>query len=335
MTRFIFALLYLSIAGSALAVPTDELLHKITKHIVKVNVALANGSYGSGSGVVIAKDQIVTNCHVIANATGISIGVNGESYTATAITPDWYHDVCLVKVEGLNAPIATIGSSKNLKYEQPVFAIGYPNFSPAPYSTFGYVKGLFPMDDSVVIRASSTFRLGSSGGGVFDDSGNLVGVITLKSPGKHAYYYNMPVEWVQALVTKPEQSIVTEAEPAFWAGPTDQWPFFMQVVHPYLTENWTTLLSLATQWTEQEPNNMEAWFYLAAAEYSIHDTSNAEVHLRKVTAMNGQHSQAIYYLALIAEENGKHMEALTNIALLTELDADAAIKLKSTIDERY
>jgi len=335
MTRFIFALLYLSIAGPALAVPTDELLHKITKHIVKVNVALANGSYGSGSGVVIAKDQIVTNCHVVANAAGISIGVNGESYTATAITPDWYHDVCLVKVEGLNAPIATIGSSKNLKYEQPVFAIGYPNFSPAPSSTFGYVKGLFPMDDSVVIRSTSTFRLGSSGGGVFDDSGNLVGIITLKSPGKHAYYYNMPVEWVQALLTKPEQSIVTEAEPAFWAGPTDQWPFFMQVVHPYLTENWTTLLSLATQWTVQEPNNMEAWFYLAAAEYSIHDTSNAEAHLRKVTAMNGQHSQAIYYLALIAEANGKHMEALTNIALLTELDADAAIKLRSAIYERY
>ena len=45
-----------------------------------------------------------------------------------------------------------------------------------------------------------------------------------------------------------------------------------------------------------------------------------------------QHSQAIYYLALIAEESGKHMEALTNIALLTQLDADAATQLKSTIN---
>lgn len=332
MTRFIFALLYLAIATPALAVPTDELLYKVTKHVIKVNVSLANGSYGSGSGVVIAKDQIVTNCHVVANAVGISVSVNGESYAASAITPDWYHDVCLVKVEGLKAPIATIGSSRNLQYEQPVFAIGYPNFSPAPSSTFGYVKGLFPMDDSVIIRASSTFRLGSSGGGVFDDLGNLVGVITLKSPGKHAYYYNMPVEWVQALLTKPEQPIVSEAEPAFWAGPSDQWPFFMQVVHPYLTENWTSLLTVATKWTIQEPNNTEAWFYLAAAEYSNHDTSKAEAHLRKVTAANAQHSQAIYYLALIAEENGKHMEALTNIALLTQLDSDAAVKLKSAIE---
>ncbi len=53
--------------------------------------------------------------------------------------------------------------------------------------------------------------------------------------------------------------------------------------------------------------------------------------MKKVTAMNTQHSQAIYYLGLIAEENGKHMEALTNIALLTALDAEAATKLKSKI----
>jgi hypothetical protein len=331
MTKYIFALLCMAFTHTVWAVPTDALLHQVTKHVVKVNVALANGSYGSGSGVVIAKDRIVTNCHVVANAVGVSVTVNGASYTASSITPDWYHDVCLVKAEGLNAPIATIGSSKNLQYEQPVFAVGYPNFSPAPTSTFGYVKGLFPMDDSVIIRATSTFRLGASGGGVFDDKGHLVGVITLKSPGRHAYYYNMPVEWVQALLDKPELPITTEAKPAFWAGPADKWPYFMQVVHPYLTENWESLLSVATKWTIEEPNNTEAWFYLAAAEYSVNDMVNAEAHMRKVTAANTQHSQAIYYLALIAEENGNHMEALTNVALLTTLDADAAVKLKSAI----
>jgi len=334
MTRLIFALLYLGVTTSVLAVPTDELLDRITKHVVKVHATLANGSYGSGSGVVIAKDQIVTNCHVVANAVGISVGAGGKPYKATAITPDWYHDVCLVKVDGLNAPIATIGSSKNLQYEQPVFAIGYPNVSTTPSSTFGYVKGLFPMDNSVIVRTSSTFRLGSSGGGVFDDAGNLVGVITLKSPGKHAYYYNMPVEWVQALLEQPEQAITAEAHPAFWAGPADKWPFFMQVVHPYLTEDWPSLISIAKKWADQEPNNTEAWFYLAAAEYSIKDRQSAETHLRKVATMNAQHSQAIYYLALIAEDSGKHMEAMINIALLTTLDSDAATQLRTVISDK-
>jgi serine protease Do len=330
----LFVLLYLNVITSVQALPTDELIQKVTQHVVKIHVSLSNGGDGSGSGVVIAKDRVVTNCHVIANATSISVIANGEVYQVSGIVPDWRHDLCLVEVAQISAPIATIGSSKHLQYEQAVFAIGYPNFSPAPSSTSGRVKGLFPMDDSVIIRASSTFRLGASGGGVFDDAGNLVGIITLKSPGRHAYYYNMPVEWVQALINKPVLAVNTQAEPAFWAVPASQWPFFMQVVHPYLNENWTALLSIATKWTIAEPNNNEALFYLAAAEYAIHDTVSAEAHLRQVTAANAQHSQAIYYLALIAEETGKHMEALTNIALLTQLDTEAAAKLASAINSK-
>lgn len=331
MKKLFFVLLYLSVVTSVQALPTDMLLHQATQHVVKINVALDNGNDGSGSGVVIAKDRVVTNCHVVANATSISVKANGKAYPVSGIVPDWHHDICLVKVEDIDVPIATIGSSKSLQYEQPVFAIGYPNFSTVPSSTSGHIKGLFPMDDSVIIRATSTFRLGASGGGVFDDTGNLIGIITLKSPGRNAYYYNMPVEWVQALMDKPVVAINSKASPAFWAGPADKWPFFMQVVHPYLNKNWASLLSVATRWTIEEPTNNEAWFYLAAAEYAIHDTVSAETHLRQVTAANAQHSQAIYYLALIAEESGKHMEALTNIALLTQLDADAATRLKSTI----
>lgn len=331
MKKLIFVLLFMSVIKSVQALPTDMLLHQATQHVVKINVALANGNDGSGSGVVIAKDRVVTNCHVVANATSINVTANGKSYPVTGIVPDWHHDVCLVQVDNMEAPIATIGSSKQLEYEQAVFAIGYPNLSTVPSSTFGHVKGLFSMDDSVIIRTTSSFRLGASGGGVFDEAGHLVGVITLKSPGKDAYYYNMPVEWVQALLDKPVLAVNAESIPAFWTSSIDKRPFFMQVVHPYLNKNWDSLLSVATEWTIAEPNNNEAWFYLAVAEYAIHDTVNAEAHLRLVTTVNAQHSQAIYYLGLIAEESGNHIEALTTVALLTQLDVDAATQLKSTI----
>jgi serine protease Do len=309
MIRLLFTLLYssvmhLSIATSVWAVPTDALLAQAAQHVVKVHVALKNGNNGTGSGVVVAKNRIVTNCHVVANASSIHVTVEGVPYIGSAITPDWYHDVCLVTVKGLDAPIATIGASESLEYEQAVFAIGYPNVSSTPVRTFGHIKGLFPLDDSVIIRSSSTFKRGESGGGVFDDTGHLVGIITLKSPGKQTYYYNMPVEWVQALLAQPEQAITTHAKPAFWATSADQWPYFMQVVQPYLTDDFPSLMAVATQWTAQEPNNAEAWFYLAVAEYVAHDAMNAEKHMRKVIAHNAQHSQAIYYLGLITAEHG-------------------------------
>lgn len=302
MIKLLFAALLFGLTTSALAVPTEALLDKVTKHVVKVNVALADGSNGTGSGVVVAKGRIVTNCHVVANAASIHVSVGDQTYVANAITPDWYHDVCLLNVDGLDAPIAKIGASKNLTYEQSVFAIGFAKLSTTPSRTFGSVKELLSMDDSVIVRASSTFKRGQSGGGLFDDAGNLVGVITLKSPGKQIYYYHMPVEWVQALLDQPEQAIGTKAAPAFWAAKADKWPFFMQVVHPYLTENWTVLLSVAKNWVAQEPNNSDALFYLAAAEYAIDDRNRAEEHLKKVMAINPQHSQAKYQLARITQD---------------------------------
>jgi serine protease Do len=318
MNKLLLMMLLLGVTNSALAVPTKEMLNKVTKQVVKLKVALNNGNDGTGSGVVIAKDRIATNCHVVANASSINVFVGDKSFTAQSITPDWYHDICLVKVEGLDAPIATIGKSKNLEYQQPVFAIGYPNISPNPVSSFGYVEGLLTMDDSVIVRTSSTFERGESGGGLFDDAGNLVGLITLKSPGKQAYYYNMPVEWLLALIDQPEQVIHSKPAPAFWATNADQWPLFMQVVHPYLTRDWHKVMDVATEWTKREPNNIEAWFYLATAEFALHDMENAQNHMRKVNRMNARYPQATYYLDLMVNNGIGYVDPITNVALLTD-----------------
>ncbi len=336
MTKHCFNMVYSALfclcsVASALAAPSTELVRQLNSQVLRVQVGHANGSYGLGSAVAIAKNQVVTNCHVIANANSINVINKGAPLAVSAIKADWRHDLCILKVDNLSAPIATLGSSKNLKYEQSVFTIGYPSFIAKPSSTYGVVKGLYPMDDSVVIRASCSFGFGASGGGMFDDAGNLVGVITLKSPGRDAYYYNMPVEWVQALLKRPEQPINAKSEKPFWAASYDKWPFFMQVVHPYTTENWGSLLQIASKWAKREPNTAEAWFYLATAEYATKDIHKAEAHMQKVVAMNNHHSQAIYYLGLMAQESGKRTLALTKVALLNDLDTTAASQLKFAI----
>ena len=55
------------------AEPSRELLFKLNSSVVKVNVATKSGGHGVGSGVVVAKDHIVTNCHVIADAQGVHV----------------------------------------------------------------------------------------------------------------------------------------------------------------------------------------------------------------------------------------------------------------------
>ena len=335
MKKLILAIFSLTATTTSLAMqfdrPVDQLVEEISTHVVKVQVALTNGSYGLGSGVVISKDQVVTNCHVVANAVSVNINTNGTNYNASSLKPDWHHDLCILKVEGLDAPIATIGSSEKLKYEQPVYSVGFASFSPRPNGTSGFVKGLYPMDDSVVVRASNTFRLGDSGGGMFDESGKLVGIITVKSPGHHAFYYNMPVEWVQALLNKPEQSITSTSELPFWAEPADKWPFFMRIVQPLKTENWAELNAIASAWFEKEPNNTEALFYRAVAEYSLKNQALAQADFNRVVASNHNNSSALYYLGLIAEEAGKRIEALGVVAMLDNLDTTTADELKAAM----
>lgn len=309
-------LLVFCAANSAWAMPTQEMVSDLNNSVLRVKVKLPNGKLGLGSAVVIAKNEVITNCHVVTDATNIAVIVNGEPHAATAIKADWHHDLCMLTVENLDAPVVKLGASKDLEYEESVFTIGYPDETKQPVSTFGAVKGLFPMDDSVIIRASSSFRLGASGGGAFDDGGNLVGIITLKSRGDTAYFYYMPVEWVQALMNKPAQSLGAKSKKPFWAMDVKQRPYFMQVVQPYLSQEWKTLLQVATQWVQTEPNTAESWFYLAAAEYATKDYSNAAEHFKKVLALNHTHSQAIDYLAKLAEKTTSSAVVSNKIALL-------------------
>lgn len=327
MAKIIITLLLLGVSTISAAFTTDAIVAKISAHLLKVYVAVPNG-FGMGSAVVIAPDQVVTNCHVIADAQNVTVVVNDEKLPATALKADWHHDLCILKVSGLEAyhlPVAHIGSSEKLKYEQPVYSIGFANNSPRANATFGYVKGLYQLDDSVVVRASNTFRLGDSGGGVFDEDGNLVAIIAVKSPGKQAFYYNMSVEWVKKLMNAPEQNIITKSELPFWAEAPAKWPYFMKIVHPFKTGDWEKLSKIASEWAENEPQALEATFYQAVAEYGLKKTDFAELHLKQVVSMNQLHSGAMHYLGLIAEQSGKHAEALEMVAMLDHLQDRTAV----------
>jgi serine protease Do len=151
MKRYVTTLMFvLATASSAWATPTDALVRNLSSSVLRVTVNLPDGKQGLGSAVVIAKNEVITNCHVVTNASDVSIVVNGEPHKATAIKADWHHDLCMLTVDNLDVPAVKLGASRALRYEESIFTIGYPDEVKAPVSTFGVVKGLFPMDDSVV-----------------------------------------------------------------------------------------------------------------------------------------------------------------------------------------
>ncbi len=290
-------LMLLGLSSVAYALPPDGLVYDLKSSVVKIRVLTQQGHNGVGSGVVVAKDHVATNCHVVANAKGVYVTKFGDSFAPVALKADWKHDLCILKFQGLDLPAVKLGSTKDLTYEQPVFTISFPNNARKPLTTYGEIKALYPYDGAHVIRATADFRLGGSGGPLFDDNGTLVGIMTMKSPGRNAFYYNIPVDWVKPLLDGPELSIAAQKELPFWDAPDAERPFFMRVLQPMQTENWATLEAISQDWVNAEPNTAEAWYALGLAQKNLGKLDTADDHLAQALKLNTLHADAKESLA--------------------------------------
>ena len=83
---------------------------------------------GSGSGVIIRPDgYIVTNNHVVANATKVQVTLNNNKvYDAKVIGTDPATDVALIKIDAQGLPTLPFGDSDQLRLGEWVLAVGSP-----------------------------------------------------------------------------------------------------------------------------------------------------------------------------------------------------------------
>ena len=323
MKTILFGSLILLFSNTLLALePKAELANKLKQSIVKVHVATQSGAHGVGTGVVIDKDLVVTNCHVLAGSNGVSITKYGENFAPVGLRADWKHDLCLLRFEYLTVNPVELGDSESLKYEQFVFAIGFPGGPPKPQTTWGNIKALYPLDDSQIIRTNASFVMGASGSPLFDEAGKLVGINTFKSPGRDAFYYNVPVKWVKALKNLPETPLVKDGEAAFWDAPIEARPYFMQIVLPLQNQQWQVLGNVASKWLAKEPNNVEALFYQSIAYERLGNSDEAKKGFEQVLSLNQLHTGALFELGAMANKAGNQAELNTRILALKSIDED-------------
>ena len=157
--------------------------------------------YGSGSGVVIEKEYVLTNYHVIEGASSLKVSLNDESdtmYDATVAAYDEVKDVAVLYVPGLELEPVVLGDSDSLQVGDWVVNIGNA-IGFAKTATAGIVSALDREieSDSVttdrfgrrstatntMIQTDAPINSGNSGGGMFNTAGELVGIPTLKYSG--------------------------------------------------------------------------------------------------------------------------------------------------------
>ena len=288
--------------------PAQSELFGLNKSMIQLWVSYEKGVTGTGSGVVIKKNHVATDCHVFQNATGVNVIKYHDTYSPIGVYADWEHDLCVLKFDNLPLDPVNVRESRSVEYEEEVFTLTFPNDNPVPLPSYGKVKALYSFDKSSIIRTSATFTVGSSGGALFDNDFNLIGITTFKSPGKRlGYFYCLPTEWIDKVLQTEMLTDIRSDTPPFWALPDEKKPFFMQVVLPLLDSNWSEVKRIAKMWTQAEDDSTNAWFYLGLAEKQF-NKDFAKLFLNKSIQLNSKNLDALEVLHQIAvEENDSEL----------------------------
>lgn len=175
-----------------------------------------------GSGVIISSDgYIVTNNHVINNATTLSVKLHdGRTFEAKVIGSDPATDVALIKIDAEDLPTLPFGSSDDLRLGEWVLAIGYPMDLQSTI-TAGIVSAkarhLGAIDNKSgiesFIQTDAAVNPGNSGGALVNTRGELVGINTIikTSTGSYVgYSFAVPESIVRKVVMDLRESGVVQ-----------------------------------------------------------------------------------------------------------------------------
>jgi S1-C subfamily serine protease len=198
------------VATSALAKTATEIFAEVSPSVWVVNAAHADkGVVAQGSAVVIGPRRLVTACHVVNGANAVTVTHSkAEMQVAilrTTSDPDPEKDMCvLTTTEDIGAPPVTVAPISTVKVGNTVYAIGSP-LGLELTLTNGLVSALRTDNNGKVqsIQSSAAVSHGSSGGGLFDDQGRLIGVtVAAASETTEALNFALPA---QALIDLPER----------------------------------------------------------------------------------------------------------------------------------
>ena len=173
---------------------------------------------GSGSGVIIRPDgYIVTNNHVVANATKVQVTLNNnKTYDAKVIGTDPATDVALIKIDAQGLPTLPFGDSDQLRLGEWVLAVGSPlgyqlrsTITAGIVSAKGRSMAHDPRENNTVhiesfIQTDAAVNPGNSGGALVNKTGELVGINTaiVSQTGSYSgYSFAVPVNIVKKIVS--------------------------------------------------------------------------------------------------------------------------------------
>ena len=320
--KLVIAVFFLTtIPAQVHALTPDQVFDKVKDAIVVVKTFDSMGRLkGLGSGVLISSGKIATNYHVVEGGASYKVFRGKQIVDATLYAEDQDKDICILDAKGITGKPAQLGKATSLKVGVPVYAVGAP-------------KGLeLSLSDGIVaqlrggpppfIQTTAAVSPGSSGGGLFDGEGRLVGLITLYIEGGQNLNFAMPVEWIDEI--KPGRKPVAEGH--------SQTEWLKRAIALEALKDWQGMLDWCRNWTKNEPLSATAWYSLGFAYSNLKRHNDAIEANRQALRIDPEYATAWYNLGNAYDELDRYddaIEAYRQSLRIDPKDASAWINLGS------
>ncbi|HSD99958.1 MAG TPA: tetratricopeptide repeat-containing serine protease family protein [Burkholderiales bacterium] len=282
-------------AGHAAKTP-EQIFQQASQSVVVIHATDNEGNLvNQGGGVVTARELVTTNCHVIEGAARLEVQMRQQTYTGTVAASNEERDLCQIRVPQLFAPRVTLNTGR-VRVGQRVYAIGAPEGLELTLSE-GLISSLRDFDGSQYIQTSAAISQGSSGGGLFDTEGRLIGITSFFVGEGPNLNFALPAAWIVELERGGRaRAAVGEQEPA-----EARW--LRRVSDARAKKDWPAVVNLSQQWVRVAPKSARAWQELGDAYAATNRPRRAIPAYQQAVRYNGNsfdawHNLGWTYLAL-------------------------------------
>jgi S1-C subfamily serine protease len=178
-----------------------EIARRATASVVTISTPT-----GTGSGVLVdASGTLVTNLHVVRGDQQASVKLaNGDIYDDVSVVDvDARKDLLVLRIKAFNLTAASLGNSDQLVTGDRVFVVGSPRGLQNTLSD-GLISAVRDSGDGYrLLQTTAAVSPGSSGGGMFNEYGELVGVVVGKRTDADSVNFAVPINYARGLIATP------------------------------------------------------------------------------------------------------------------------------------
>ena len=312
MRRFAFAAVF-CLAGVTYAGEAERVFDRVKSSVVTISIRDESDQIvGEGSGVVVETAKVVTNCHVVEGAVAIKIKSAERDWSGSLFLVDRQRDLCLIDVMGFTAPAVKIRVSDDLKIGEPAYAVGNPLSFGLAVSA-GLVTARAQPPRPAEIYTTAALSPGSSGGGLFDSDGRLIGITTRVLSVGQNFNVAVPAEWIGELRKRGVAPIAKKVEP----GPDPKWSDEAELLRA--ATKWQELADWCKRWLEVYPSSGNAQELLGLALMNLNQLKPAQAALLMAVQINPRSAFAHAYLSMVQYRLPDRKAASASLARAIEI----------------